>query len=313
MSKIAVLGPGGVGGFLAAALWRAGEDVVVVARESTAELINDAGIEVQSLRMGDFTARPSAVAILDEPVDVLLIATKATTLMAALERIRAEPGLVVPLLNGLEHIGLLRERFGAGRVAAGVIRVESTAPAPGQVRQTSPLLRIDLAADDPGLHSGVEALARTLEAASLPALVDASEAHAMWSKLVRLVALACTTSASGETIGFIRSDPEWRRTLLAAIGEAAAVADAEGAGVDPAEALGELDAAHPDLRSSLYRDLVAGRQTELDAIAGAVIRAGRRHGIACPTIERLRLTIAQQAGANLSDQGVGGAGCGPGE
>jgi 2-dehydropantoate 2-reductase len=126
--------------------------------------------------------------------------------------------------------------------------------------------------------------------------IGTSEAHVLWSKLARLCALACTTSASGQTIGFIRSDRQWRRALVAAIDEAAAVANAGGAGIDPAATLAELEDAHPDLGSSMQRDLAVGREPELDAIAGAVLRAGRRDGIECPTIERLSLVISERAG-----------------
>jgi 2-dehydropantoate 2-reductase len=122
----------------------------------------------------------------------------------------------------------------------------------------------------------------------------------LWSKLVRLVALACTTSASGRTIGFIRSDPEWRSTLEACINEAAAVADAEGARVDPRATLAELDEAHPGLGSSMQRDIAAGREPELDAIAGAVRRAAKRRGIECPTLARLTEQIAERAGLAVS-------------
>jgi 2-dehydropantoate 2-reductase len=177
-----------------------------------------------------------------------------------------------------------------------VIRVESSSPRPGKIKQTSPFLRVDMASDDPALRPRLEALAALLDECGVATRVEASEAHVLWSKLTRLVALACTTSASGETIGFIRTDPEWRGTLVAAIEEAAAVANADGANVDPAGPLAELDDAHPGLGSSMQRDVAAGREPELDAIAGAVLRAGRRHGIECPTIERLSAEIAARAG-----------------
>ncbi len=294
--EISILGPGGVGGFLAAALCHAGEDISVVARERTAETLLRDGIEVESVRLGNFSAQPPAIPALTEDVDVLFVATKATTLPDALKRIHARPRLIVPLLNGLDHMTLLRERFDAARVAAASIRIESSSPRPGVVKQTSPFLRIDMAAGDPALRVQLEELAAVLEPAGIPARVQDSEAHVLWSKLVRLVALACTTSASGETIGFIRTDPEWRRTLVAAIDEAAAVANADGGGVDPAVPLAELDDAHPGLGSSMQRDIAAGREPELDAIAGAVLRAGRRHGLECPTIERLSVSIAERAG-----------------
>jgi 2-dehydropantoate 2-reductase len=294
MTRIAVLGPGGVGGFLAAALPHAGEDVIVVGREPTVERIGADGIHLTSVLLGDFTARPAATASLAEEVDVLVIATKATGLDAALARIESEPALVVPLLNGLDHMQRLRERFAT--VAAGTIRIEADRREPGVIVQTSPAVRVELASDDPRMRPALERLAGTLHAAGVPALVGPGEAQILWSKLVRLTALACTTSASDQPIGFIRTDPEWRAALEACVQEAAAVANADGAQLDPAGPLGELEAAHAELGSSMRRDIAAGREPELDAIAGSVLRAGQRHGIECPTIARLSSAIAARAG-----------------
>jgi 2-dehydropantoate 2-reductase len=293
--SVAVLGPGGVGGFLAAALARAGEDVTVIARPSTAELIAREGISVTSVRLGDFVAHPDARAELGSEVDFLLVATKATTLPAALERIRAAPGLVVPLLNGLDHIAALRTRFGADRVAAGAIRIEADRPTPGHVVQTSPFLRVEVAADDPAFHGALSELQDMLARAHIPAEIGPSEAQVMWAKLVRLAPLACTTSATDRPIGFIRTDPHWRAVLQAAIAETAAVANADGARIDASVPLAELDAAHPTLSSSMQRDIAAGRPPELDAIPGAVLRAARRHGLECPTVEELVAQIEQRA------------------
>src|SRR4051812_49481985 len=132
MPSFAILGPGGVGGFLAAALARAGNEVTVVARESTAEAIATVGIRVRSVRLGDFEARPAAVASLDGPVDALLVATKATGLEGALARVAGlDPRIVLPLLNGLDHLDLLREQYGS-RAVAGSIRIESTRVAAGE-------------------------------------------------------------------------------------------------------------------------------------------------------------------------------------
>jgi 2-dehydropantoate 2-reductase len=290
--RIAILGPGGVGGFVAASLARTGMHVLVIAREPTAAVIASDGIVVRSVAAGDFTARPRASATLRAPVELLLIATKATGLDQALARVQATPGAVVPLLNGLDHMDTLRERFGAGRVAAGVIRIEADRPAPGQIVQTSPSARIDLAADDSRLREPLHRLATALTGAGIPVSLGSGEAQILWSKLVRICALACTTTASGRRIGAIRSDPEWRATLLACVEEAAGVANADGARIDPGSTIAELDGAHPDLGSSLQRDIAAGRPSELDAIVGSVLRACRRRGLACPTISGLYEQIA---------------------
>jgi 2-dehydropantoate 2-reductase len=286
--RVAVLGPGGVGGLIAGALARSGNDVVIVARESTAALIAQRGVDVRSVLLGDFVAHPSVVADLREPVDALIVATKAAGLSTALERIHVQPPLVLPLLNGLDHLELLRRRFPADSVLAGSIRVEADRPEPGVVVHTSPFLLVSMASRYDGAQPGMQALADTLTAADVPARVSDSEAEVMWSKLVRLNALACTTSAHDVLLGQIRSTPELRAELVGAIEEASAVARAEGAAdADAARAIAELDAAHDTLGSSMQRDIAAGRQPELDAIPGAVLRAGARHGISCKTIEQL--------------------------
>jgi 2-dehydropantoate 2-reductase len=289
--SIAVLGSGGVGGFVAAALARARGNVVLVAREPAATALTLTGVSVRSTALGNFVAHPGVVSELTEPVDVLLVATKATGLTSALDRIHTEPGLVVPLLNGLEHLSVLRERFGSDRVAAGVIRVESDRPRAGEIVQTSPACRIDIA----GTRPEVMALAQSLEQAGIAVRTGDSEPNVLWSKLMRLCPLALTTSASDRPLGFVRSDPRWRSALDNAVAETGRVAAAEGATLDPAATLAELESAHAELGSSMQRDITAGREPEVDAIAGAVLRAGRRHGIRCPTIGWLAGQVARRA------------------
>jgi 2-dehydropantoate 2-reductase len=353
--SLAVLGPGGVGGLVAASLSRAGTRVTVVARDSTAATISEQGVRVRSVLLGDFTAHPHAVARLEEPVDVLIVATKAAGLHEALDRVDVAPRLVLPLLNGLDHIALLRARFGDAPVVAGTIRVEADRPEPGVVVHTSRFLRIDMASKHAEARAPMERLAEVLSEAGVPARVHPLaqpatppterageavhpstiqpatppteragvavhpstiqpatppteraevavhdwEAQVMWSKLVRLNALACTTSAYDLLLGEIRSTPELRADLVGAIEEGCAVAEAEGASIPRGDPLGELTAAHATLGSSMQRDIAAGRPPELDAIPGAVLRAAARHGIACPVVSRLVAVIAQRTNAPL--------------
>ncbi len=297
--RIAVLGPGGVGGLIAGLLERAGTPTIVVARERTAEMISERGLRIDSVSFGEFVSHPRAVSHLDQPVDVLIVATKASGLEPALERVGvgAQPKLVLPLLNGLDHLAVLRERFGADVVLAGTIRVEADRPEPGVVVHTSQFLLVEMASHDPRARTSMESLAQLLKDAGVSARVGTSEAQVMWSKLVRLNALACTTSAYDKLLGEIRSTPELRAALVGAIEEGCAVGQAEGAtDVDPAKALGELEQAHATLGSSMQRDIAAGREPELDAIPGSVLRAAARHGIECPAIEQLVELIAARAG-----------------
>jgi 2-dehydropantoate 2-reductase len=290
--RIAVLGPGGVGGFVAAALTHAAATpVTLVARQATASQLARTGLSVRSRVLGEFTAAPALATKLEEPVDALIVATKATGLTDALERIHATPELVVPLLNGIDHLTVLRERFGPERVAAAVIRIESDRPRPGEIVQTSPAARIDVTVGD-----DVPVVA-ALRRAGLDVRTGGAEADVMWSKLARLCALALTTTAADRPIGEVRDDPRWRSALENAVAETVAVAVAAGARLSPRDTLAELDGAPAELGSSMQRDVAAGREPELDAIAGAVVRAGSRHDLRCPTVQWLAEQVARRAAA----------------
>lgn len=288
---IAVLGPGGVGGFVAAALARAGRPVVLVCREETAGALATSGLHVTSRALDDdFVAFPEIVTRIADPVDALLVASKATTLRESLERVDpAAPGVVVPLLNGLDHVDVLRSVFPADRVRAGVIRVQSDRPATGRIVQDSAAARIDVEGPEEG---AVATLADALRLAGIEVRTGASEADVLWSKLARLNAIACATTAFDATLGELREDPSRLSALHAAIAETAEVARAEGADVDTATTTAEVDALRGDQSSSMARDVAAGREPELDAIPDAVLRAARRHGIATPAVEYLRDRIA---------------------
>ncbi len=86
-----MLGPGGVGGLVAGALDRAGTPVLVLARKETVATISTRGLHVSSVLLGDFTTRPRVDSRLHEPVDALLVTTKAAGLQAALERVETSP------------------------------------------------------------------------------------------------------------------------------------------------------------------------------------------------------------------------------
>jgi 2-dehydropantoate 2-reductase len=291
-----VLGPGGVGGFVAAALSHAGSDVTLVARAQTAAAIAADGVHVSSTLLGQFDADLPVVETTTSTVDCLIVATKASGLDQALDRVAGTPALVVPLLNGVEHLATLRARFGSERVAAAVIRIESDRPRAGVIVQSSPGVRIDIAGSTPPITEPVvQALAAELRGAGLDVRLGASEPDVMWSKLARLCPLALTTTASDRPIGFVRTDPRWRSALTNAVTETVAVAVAEGAQLEAADTIAELDAAHPELGSSMQRDLRAGRAPELDAIAGAVLRAGGHHGLRCPTVQWLAERVALRA------------------
>ncbi|MET9818723.1 2-dehydropantoate 2-reductase [Streptomyces sp. NPDC006355] len=298
---VAVLGPGGVGGLLAALLSRAGHRVICLAGEKTADALRTDGIQVRSGRFGDFTARVEAGTRLSEPVDACLIAVKHTTLDAALERVPASAlsdGLLVPFLNGVEHPGILRARYRADRVAPAVIRVESTRVAPGVIEHGSPFAEIDLTGTGVP-RSRLDALAEAFDAAGPATRVLEDETAALWAKMSFLAPMALLTTRHGVPLGEVRT--RHRDELTALVEETAAISRACGGPADPAQALARYDAFPPPMKSSMQRDAEAGRPLELDAIGGALLRAADRHGIPAPVTARVVAELAA---------GPGGAGSG---
>ena len=99
----------------------------------------------------------------------------------------------------------------------------------------------------------------------------------LWSKLCFLAPFALATTASGGSLGVVRSDAQWRARLEECVNEACVVA--EGAKVAPDPILAALEGAPDGFRSSMQKDVAAGRPPELDAIAGPILQASREHGI----------------------------------
>lgn len=275
---VGVLGPGAVGTALAVPLAEAGLDVVCIARPATAAVITSQGL---TLRHGSDvrTVRPRAVEELNEPVDLLLVTVKATALDDALGRIKSGVALVLPLLNGLEHLDKIRQRLD-GRVLAGSIgKLEAYRDRPTEVVQTTAAPLITVFPED-----GAAGLLRD---AGFQVRAGESEPAVLWEKTVRLAPLAAATAISQQTLGELRSDRHWRSTLEAAVGEACAIAAADGVGLNQAAQWKILDTMPATVTTSTARDAAAGRPTELDAILGAVVRAARRLGVPAPTLDRL--------------------------
>lgn len=284
---MAVLGPGGVGGLLAALLARAQDSVVVLAGESTARTIGERGLELQSSRFGDFKVQVASAVQLQGPVDACLVTVKATQLESALERVPARAlgqALLVPFLNGLDHVARLRTLYPSSSVVGATIRVEVARIEAGAIRHTSPFAAVEIATS-PAVADRVENLAAHLRATGLDVKVRDQEVPMLWDKLVLLGPLALLTTHERANLGDVRAHRH--DDACALISEVAAVASAEGVAVDPEAVLRMFDSAPDAMQSSMQRDQAAGLPLELDAIGGAILEHAARAGVAVPVTMRL--------------------------
>jgi len=273
--KHAILGVGGVGGVLGTLLAHLGDSVTAVVRPAVLTAYPER-FHLKST-FGTFDAPVSRAA--EVPAcDVLWITVKATQLETALSSITnpRAVGKIVPLLNGIDHLSLLRARYGDDSVIAATIAGEMERISAGQFVHSTPFLRLHVAS------AGRTLLSSTLDGLSKIGLecrfIDA-EPTLMWGKLVFLAPFALATTAAGRTVGGVLQDPVWRGLAESCVREACAVAAAEGAQVDVNVVLSFAGKAPPGMKSSMQKDVEQGKPPELDAIAGPIIRQGRAHGI----------------------------------
>lgn len=283
--RISILGPGGIGGFLAAMLLRAGHEVTVIARPETAAAISAKGLTLESRAFGTFTAHPSVVSSFGEDADVLIIATKAYDLEEALHSIlpeAARSGVAIPLLNGFEHIPVLRARF-PGRLAPGMISIVAMKKDRTTILHTSPQATIELASSEI-LPQRLHRIAAAFSEAGIGTAVLASEAAVIWNKFARLAVLAAATAALQKPLGRVRNEDGVFLQELA--NESAAASEVAGAPVSAEAIMGGLTRLPDDVTTSLSRDVAAGRMGETEAIIGAMIRLLSKNGLSHHAFDR---------------------------
>jgi 2-dehydropantoate 2-reductase len=246
---------------------------------------------------GNFRVPVSRSAIVP-PVDVLWLAVKATQLEQSLSALTHAESVsaMVPLLNGIDHLAFLRERYGVKRVIAATIAVESERVAPGHIVHRSPFARLNVSSSARDL---LDETVIQLQRIGFECRFVDDEQTLMWSKLVFLAPIALATSAADLPVGGVVGDDAWRERWESSVREACSVALAEGAKVDGNAVIVGMSKAPPGMRSSMQKDVEQHNPPELDAIAGPILRGALRHGLVVPATAKLVAAVkARVEGAN---------------
>lgn len=289
--RIAIFGSGGVGGYFGGRLAQAGEDVHFIARGAHLAAMRDRGLRVSSIA-GDFEVRP--VQATDDPasigpVDLVLLAVKAWQIgeaARAMQPLIGNDTMVVPLENGVEAPEELAAVLGARHAMGGLCRILAYLTGPGEIRH---------AAIDPSIEFGELDGRRSERAESLRQVFDRAEGmkatippdirSAMWSKFLFIAPVSGLGAVTRAPIGVTRAMPETRRLLVEALEEIVTLAGAVGVSL-PSDAvqktLAFTDAIPSDGTSSMQRDMMEGRPSELEAQVGAVVRLAERAGVDVP-------------------------------
>ncbi len=300
--RIAIIGAGGVGGYFGGRLAQGGSDVTFIVRGSTLEALRTRGLRVDSIK-GNFvidhpnvTYLPSSVG----QVDAVFLAVKAWEIEDAarvLAPLLGEETMVVPLENGIDAPDQLAAILGRHHVLGGLCGIVSYIVEPGHIRHVGADPFIMFGELDNQKTARVERLRDECLRAGVQADIPADIHHALWSKFVFIAPMSGIGAATRASIGVWRSMPETRDLATRAIGEIIDVARARGVdlGADATErTLARFDGLQADATSSLQRDIMDGKPSELDAQLGAVVRLARAAGVLTPVCETLLALLLPQ-------------------
>lgn len=285
--RILVLGAGALGGYFGGRLLEAGADVTFLVRPRRAAQLAAQGLAIES----PFGAlhRPVPTMMVDEAEpgwDVILLTCKAYDLPDAIAAIRpavTERTAILPVLNGLSHIGTLKAEFGATRVLGGLAKIQATLAADGTVRHLNDWRWLTFGELDGSLSPRVEALAGIAGAAKgvvAEAVPDIMQR--MWEKLVHLGTSAIGTVLMRANTGEIARSPGGVAFMHRVLARNAMIAAANGYAMKPSfiEEFRTLFADPKGMYStSMLRDLEAGGRIEADHILGFLLAEARRAGV----------------------------------
>ena len=286
-STIAVIGLGSIGGVAAGCLAAAGRhDIVACARRPLDRLTLDRPGGTAEIPLKSLTDPAQAA-----PADWVLLCTKThhtETAAPWLARLCTPRTRVAVLQNGIDHVARVAPLANGATVLPVIVYYNGERLAPDHVRMRR------AGADDvvvPDDETG-RAFVTLLDGTGLQALLSDNFATLLWRKLL-INAIANPITALTQQRQAVLRRPDIQELCHAVLGEAVAVARAEGVALaadEPERTMAALMTFSGELGTSMYFDRLAGREMEIEALTGAIVAAGERHGIATP-VNRALLTL----------------------
>ncbi|MBN3766405.1 2-dehydropantoate 2-reductase [Burkholderia sp. Ac-20365] len=280
--RILVVGAGATGGYFGGRLAKAGRDVTFLVREKRAEELRRSGLVIKSPR-GDLTLRDVKTTLatqITQPYDLVLLSCKAYGLDDAIESFAPAVGestMILPVLNGLRHIDVLKQRFGASNVLGGQCAIAATLNREGEIVHLNDMHSIGFGELGGGTSERVRNVAAAFDGAGFDSAASDNVLRQMWEKWVFLATLATSTCLHRAAIGDIVKTADGRRVIEGILGECKAVAAANGYAISDASnarAQTILFAEGSPLTASMLRDIEGQSRIEADHIVGDLIARG---------------------------------------
>jgi 2-dehydropantoate 2-reductase len=291
--KILIAGSGGVGGYYGGLLAQSGNDVTFLARGEHLKAIRERGLQVKSVH-GDFTVFPAQATDTPAevgPVELILFCTKTYDTEHVAEALRPCVGAdtaIISLQNGVDAAERIGAILGMEHVLGGATWISSAVEAPGVIRQFSQFRRIVFGELDGSITPRAQAIYQTLSATGATVELSENILSVLWTKFVFIAAVSGISSLTRLEMGEFRHVPETRALMTALMREVEALARAQNIALDAdvvEKSLAFVDAAAPNIKSSMQRDVESGRRTELESMIGVICRKGREWNVPTPVAD----------------------------
>lgn len=296
--RLLVVGAGSTGGYFGARLMQAGRDVTFLVRPKRAAELVANGLSIVSPH-GNVTLKPKLISAdaLTESYEAVLLTVKGYQLEAALADIAPAVGaetMILPVLNGMQHMDVLASRFTPRNVAGCALKVATILEDDGRIVQLAPMQDLVYGELDGSETPRMRKLDAFMQGAGFDARLSTAVHREMWEKWILLAAVGAMTCLMRGPIGEIEACPGSTDFTLALLDEVVAIVRAVG--VPPSEAFvtaarQQVTAKGSPFASSMYRDVLRGRPVEVENILGDLLQRGIGAGVATPLLSAATLYL----------------------
>ena len=296
--KIAVVGIGGVGGYLAAMLARSCSHLTLVARGKRKDAILEDGLILHSDYKGEIAVKPDSVVEVSEldEQDYIFVCVKNYSLEEVCRDMAhavTDNTVIISVMNGVDPGERIRMALKKGTVVDSLIYIVAFANDDYSITQRGQYanLRIGIMNASENEKKKVEEVSAILSAADIDHFVAQDIEVEIWRKYITNCAFNVATAYYDNTAAQLRNDLKKAKEYESLVREAWQVALAKGIKVEQEHLdkiiqrfYHELD---DEATSSLQRDIRAGKTAELDTFSGYIVREGRRLGVDMPISEKM--------------------------
>ena len=295
--KYLVIGAGGTGGCIGAYMAEAGKDVTLIARGAHLKAMQENGLYMETTHKGNYLIQPIKATDMehyDEKPDVIFVCVKGYSLeetVPFIERVAKADTVVIPVLNIYGTGGKLQEKLPNLLVTDGCIYIVGLIKEPGTLIQSGNLFRVVFGVREKEEYRPIlETVKKDLEESGIEAVLSDNIRKDAMRKFSYISPAAACGQYYGVGSDAIQKPGEIRDTFIALIEEVMEVAKAMG--ITYEENMVEtnlkiMDSLAPGVKTSMQRDVEAGKQSEIDGLVFEMARLGEQYGVQVPTYQKI--------------------------